>query len=613
MATSENRSMAGELLSVLSPYPYHSCVSNLHSSETVQLSKFNRDRLPANHWVDTKRFVTSSNRVLPNALFEMFGEYSSETGAEVRDNLVGWTYDNFREIRTATNIALSQRRIELKEWIQEMSDEKTPGDEIALFILCKMYRRHVFVYTRKWWWTSLLYTMPSSADELIKKCDKTLVFINPGIFGEIKVIRAPNANPSVPFTTSTTSSESSASKSTLTAVTLEGPSRRASRSRIRKSPRNRKSIDYKKLAGEDAHVDTRSPTKKRRKGVNLRKPSSARIAAQRKIMDARLRSPPRPTRVTDPTPSTSAADTNLPKTVTRPANEDETREVITALLSLGQDQIDNVTEASAEPTETETENAPDTTDHISPPIEANVIIKNLPDSKPDKPDIFATNQPDPAPIVNQKIIGTAVKIDIESTETKPNKKQTPSTKGTVTFKSYRLKKVKKDLKLRCRVCLVLIPSVKDYNKHYLDKHPPSPCPYCARTFISPSTLARHLYAHREIMYECKTCEKGFSFDSQRRAHNRKHSEDTGFVCMKAGCNKRFKRDNELKAHVKTHRKTAIKCGEKGCNYSNKDIRNVKAHRKCHSNELPYHCPLCGKKFRWQQQKKRHFSVCPEMK
>ena len=63
-------------------------------------------------------------------------------------------------------------------------------------------------------------------------------------------------------------------------------------------------------------------------------------------------------RVTDPTPTNSAADTNLPKTVTRPANEDETREVITALLSLGQDQVDNTTEASAEPTETETENSP---------------------------------------------------------------------------------------------------------------------------------------------------------------------------------------------------------------------------------------------------------------
>ena len=155
-------------------------------------------------------------------------------------------------------------------------------------------------------------------------------------------------------------------------------------------------------------------------------------------------------------------------------------------------------------------------------------------------------------------------------------------------------------------------SVKEHNKHYLDHHPPSPCPYCTRTFISPCTLARHMYVHKEIMYECKICEKGFSFTSQYRAHNRKHSGDTGFMCMKAGCGKRFKRDNKLKAHVKAHRKTAIKCGEPCCTYSKKDICNVKAHRRCHSQDLPYSCTLCGKKFRWQQQKKRHLKTCPEL-
>ena len=190
MASVDDLSMAGELLQVLSPYPYNTCVSNLHSNETVKLTSFNRDRLPSDHWMDTKRFVSATNRVLPGALFEMFGEYSSETGVEVRDNLVGWTYDNYREIQSATNVAMTQHRIELKEWIQEMQDKKTPGDEIALYILCKMYRRHVFVYTRKGWWTSLLYTMPATAEELISKCDRTLVFIKPGIFGEIKAIRA---------------------------------------------------------------------------------------------------------------------------------------------------------------------------------------------------------------------------------------------------------------------------------------------------------------------------------------------------------------------------------------------------------------------------------------
>ena len=609
MASGENLSMAGELLSLLSPYPYHSCVSNLHCSDSVQLTKFNRDRLPANHWVDTKRFVTSTNRVLPGALFELFGEYSSESSTVVRDNLVGWTYDNYREIKTATNVALTQRKIELKEWIQEMADEKTPGDEIALYILCKMYRRHAFVYTRKWWWTTLLYKMPSSAEELIKKCDKTLVFIKHGVFGEIKAIRIPDIKHTAP-STSTDKKEGGDNKvKPTTSTSSDGPSKRASRSRIRKSPQKCATVDYKKLAGEDAHEDQKSPSKKRRKGVNLRKPSSARIAAQRKILDARLRSPPRPTRVTEPIPCTSTTTPETTKTITKPATEAETREVISALLTLGQDQMDYTTDKTIPAQQehsvaNEASNEQLDQESVQPPIEANVVVKNT-----------------PATDVEEKVIGTAIKTILEDGETTnqppapqpPAPQPTQSKKGTVTFKSYRLKKSKKDLKLRCRVCLVSIPSVREYNKHYLDKHPPTPCPYCNKRFISPRTLARHLYVHKEIMYECKTCEKGFSFASQHRAHNRKHSKDTGFVCMKSGCGKRFKRDNELNAHVKTHRKTAIKCGEKGCSYSNKDIRNVRAHRKCHSNQLPYSCPLCGKKFRWQQQKKRHLPVCPELK
>ena len=95
-------------------------------------------------------------------------------------------------------------------------------------------------------------------------------------------------------------------------------------------------------------------------------------------------------------------------------------------------------------------------------------------------------------------------------------------------------------------------SVREYNNHYLDKHPPSHCSYCTQSFISPRTLARHMYNHKEIIFECKICEKGFSFESQYKAHNHKHSGDTSFICMKAGCGKRFKCDNEFKKHDALH-------------------------------------------------------------
>ena len=142
-----------------------------------------------------------------------------------------------------------------------MQDEKTPDDEIALYILCKMYRRHIFVFTRKWWWTSLLYMMPTTADELIPKCDRTLVFINPGIFGEIKSIRAPDPKTNIPVPLTSKSTQDDVLKKS-TGMAMDEPSRRASRSRIRKLPCKRREIDYKKLADVDTLEEEKSPSKK---------------------------------------------------------------------------------------------------------------------------------------------------------------------------------------------------------------------------------------------------------------------------------------------------------------------------------------------------------------
>ena len=243
----------------------------------------------------------------------------------------------------------------------------------------------------------------------------------------------------------------------------------------------------------------------------------------------------------------------------------------------------------------------DTPDRPDIPVEVNVIIENreVPDFK-------------------GQVIGTAVKTLTEEeyleTEIKKEKvdKKKKKTGDRVTFKSYSLKETKEEWWFRCRVCKKIMNSIWDYNKHYLDEHPPSHWSYCTCSFISPRTLVRDMYSHKEIMFNCKICEKGFSFDSQYKTHNCKHSMDTGFVYMKAGWGKRFKCDNELKKHVASHHKTAIKCGAEGCKYSNCNIRNVIAHRKCHSDILPYSCNLCGTRFRWQQQKKRHTKVCSEL-
>ena len=392
----------------------------------------------------------------------------------------------------------------------------------------------------------------------------------------------------------------------------------------RRSPRKRKIMNYKDFVSgldENDQPGLTSP-KKRKSKVGLKQPSRTRIAAQKKIQTARtqrLCSPPPPTRVTtattpDHVPSnvgvpypTVPITATITETEPNPDQDLEMNEAANTLLSLSGDIDRSVTEAAKPPSPpSPTTQAETIEDKGHPPValEVNVII---------------THSDESGTINSDQIIGSAVKEESYGPKQEPTDKQSETASKTsgksvtikhFSMKSYRLKR-KPEIKRRfkCRICPEILDSVHKYNYHYREKHPPLPCPYCTRSFNAPRYLSRHLYTHAETMYECEKCDKGFAFKSQYTAHKRRHIKDNDYVCMKVNCGKRFKHDSELKAHVKNHRKTNIKCGHQGCTYSNKDIRNIRAHRKCHTDEKPYKCANCGAAFKWQQQKKRHLVNC----
>ena len=50
---------------------------------------------------------------------------------------------------------------------------------------------------------------------------------------------------------------------------------------------------------------------------------------------------------------------------------------------------------------------------------------------------------------------------------------------TFVTKEYGLKRrAKTKRRFKCGVCAAELDNVQDYNQHYLDNHPPTPCPYC---------------------------------------------------------------------------------------------------------------------------------------
>ena len=109
--------------------------------------------------------------------------------------MIEWSYDNFRMLESAFTVALRHCNTTLRAWLNNMADERTPGDELTLYILAHMYRRHVYVFTQMFWWTTLLYTVLLSEKELMAQCDVVLVYIWDGVLGELEPIRRPAPTP----------------------------------------------------------------------------------------------------------------------------------------------------------------------------------------------------------------------------------------------------------------------------------------------------------------------------------------------------------------------------------------------------------------------------------
>ena len=191
MAVTTTKSIAEEIIDAIKEKTYDSCVSNLTKTHHVNLKNFRRERLADGTWITTKRFVTKMNRLVPNGMFELFGEFNNQSRPEVRDTMIEWSYDNFRMLEGVFSVALSQRNTSLRAWLNLMADEHTPGDELTLYVLARMYRRHAYVFTQMFWWTTLLYTVPVTEKELLSQCDVVLVYMKEGVFGELERIRSP--------------------------------------------------------------------------------------------------------------------------------------------------------------------------------------------------------------------------------------------------------------------------------------------------------------------------------------------------------------------------------------------------------------------------------------
>ena len=190
----EDGSIAEELLKKINKHPYTTLPLHLPSEYVVPLRDFKRTRLPREHWIDMRK-MKSKNRVLPTGIFELVGNYCDESAYDVRRLLVKWLENRIEEYAEYFRIPLRHKNLTMDGWLTQINDDTQPGDELCIYALSRMFNRHVFIYTKYGYWSTHVLNVRTAETDVRKKCDITLVYVEPLVFGEIKRIKKPVSLP----------------------------------------------------------------------------------------------------------------------------------------------------------------------------------------------------------------------------------------------------------------------------------------------------------------------------------------------------------------------------------------------------------------------------------
>ena len=176
-------------------YKYQDLMIAIYEKDVIDIKAVHKKLGGTGVWIDTSRFTKGKHLHNPAWLYHLFGEYSGQDPNEVRDLMIGWIYNNYNNVKSWTKMAMQHKNIELDSWIEKMQKVTTEGDDISLYILARMYNKHIFVHDSKYGWSTLPYRVEDNYTDIVSKCDLELVYLKNWVFGEVKKIRAPIATP----------------------------------------------------------------------------------------------------------------------------------------------------------------------------------------------------------------------------------------------------------------------------------------------------------------------------------------------------------------------------------------------------------------------------------
>ena len=133
-----------------------------------------------------EQFSNRRGTVKPNGIFELFVKYCGDSIDKIRERLTDYVHLNIVEVKKMSAEYFKKKGGDLVMWLYKMSRPTMAGDELTLFLLCKIFTRHAVIHTLKGPW-STLNVVKTSAGSIEDRCDIVLVYIVYGFCEATKI------------------------------------------------------------------------------------------------------------------------------------------------------------------------------------------------------------------------------------------------------------------------------------------------------------------------------------------------------------------------------------------------------------------------------------------
>ena len=166
---------------------YTDCVRYLSENDALTvyfLMKVNQDKM---FYLDTTYCVTGKRKKKYNSLniYAIFGAYVNKTPEKVKELMLDEISSNRHWYIKAGTVTVGMRNMNFDQWFKSIKPKKAHGDELCVYALSMLFRRHTVIHSSLRPWTTVKLKTGMTSGMLLKLCETHLLYLGNGAYGEL--------------------------------------------------------------------------------------------------------------------------------------------------------------------------------------------------------------------------------------------------------------------------------------------------------------------------------------------------------------------------------------------------------------------------------------------